>query len=92
MGRGPLRSGPSLPIASMIPMVSPRPADELARFARKYRYHPEMTAGRGNLYRDKGRIDGSDRDAGDPIRREPRLGQRLVDARLVGTKGAAPLQ
>ncbi len=41
---------------------------------------------------DERRIDRSDRDAGHPIRIEMRIGQRLVDPRLISAESAAPLQ
>ncbi len=41
---------------------------------------------------DQRRIDGADRHAGDPVRREPFLGEAIVDASLIGAQGAAALQ
>ena len=41
---------------------------------------------------DQRRVDRADRNAGHPIRREAGLGEPLVDACLVGARGAAALQ
>jgi hypothetical protein len=41
---------------------------------------------------DQGRVDGADRDAGDPMRMKVRLRQRLVDTALVGPESATALQ
>ena len=40
---------------------------------------------------DDGGVDGADRYAGNPIRLNSGLAQRLVDAGLIGAKGAATL-
>ena len=37
-------------------------------------------------------VDGADRDAGDPVGMQVRLGERLIDAGLVGAERAATLQ
>jgi hypothetical protein len=39
---------------------------------------------------DDRRIDGADRDSGNPIGMQVGLGQRLINARLIGAKCAAP--
>ena len=41
---------------------------------------------------DERRIDGTDRDAGNPVGMEMGLGQGLVDPRLIGAERAAPLE
>jgi hypothetical protein len=41
---------------------------------------------------DQGRVDGADRDAGDPVRMQVRLGQGLVDAGLIRAERTAALQ
>ena len=41
---------------------------------------------------DQRRVDRADRDAGQPVRLQPRLVHRLVDARLVGAERPAALQ
>ena len=41
---------------------------------------------------DQRRIDGADRDSGDPVRMEVRFRQRLIDAALIGAERAATLQ
>jgi hypothetical protein len=46
----------------------------------------------GGVAGDDGGIDGADRDAGDPVGGDVRLGQCLVHAGLVGAERAAALQ
>lgn len=41
---------------------------------------------------DDGRVNGTNRDAGDPGRVNACFGHAFVDARLIGTKGAAALE
>jgi hypothetical protein len=63
-----------------------RGGHELPEFTQLLETHFRWIAG------NKSRIDRSDRDARNPIRIEMRLGQRLVDSRLIGAEGAAALK
>jgi len=46
----------------------------------------------GRIAGDQGGVDRSDRDAGHPVRMQIPLGQRLIDAPLIGAQGAAALE
>src|ERR1019366_9399617 len=56
--------------------VAPQPRDALLR----------------RVAHDQRRIDGANRNAGDPIWMQIGLRQRLIDTRLIGAKSAAALQ
>src|SRR5882757_713048 len=63
-----------------------RGGNELPEFAQLLETRFRWIAG------NESRIDRADRDARDPIRIEMRLGQRLVNSRLIGAEGAAALK
>src|SRR5947209_6683523 len=53
---------------------------------------PTLDPPLGRIAGDEGRVERANRDAPDPVRVQVGLGQRLIDAALVGAQRAAALQ
>ena len=79
-------------------LALPKEADDTSVEAhgRRGDYFPEFAQPVDTSFRriagdDRG-IDCADRNADDPVRMKPSLGQRLINTRLIGAERAAPLQ